>query len=360
MIQNKDEKRKPPADRVAGVELSFLPNFCNIRMVFAVVVTAELLAVVLTLASGSTFESFGSELSLRSLMVQWISLMGAALLCLLRTPLNRLSNTLTGLIAWSLLMLVTLVVAVGTYYLIGLHEQPGAFQAFLLRSLGISAVLSALVLRYLHVQHLWRQQVQAESQARFQALQSRIRPHFLFNSMNTIASLSRSNPALAEEVVYDLSDLFRATLSSAERKSTLADELALCRGYLRIETQRLGERLRIEWDLEALPEQAPLPSLILQPLLENAVYHGIEPSPEQGTIRISGRYRRGRVNLSVRNTLPDQSGNSERHRDGNHMALENTRQRLQGYFDGEANLIVGNVDGDHQVRVAFPYPWTSS
>ncbi|PLY12441.1 MAG: sensor histidine kinase [Sedimenticola sp.] len=364
MTQSRDQSReekdkvrppKPTAARESTASASFLPNFCSIRMVFAVVITAELLAIVLTLAAGTTLRNFSADLSLRSMMVQWISLIGAALLCLLRTLLGRLSNTLAGIIAWLLLMLVTLLVVLAAHYFVEVHQDAEAFRGFLLRSLGISAILSAMVLRYLHVQHLWRQQVHAESQARFQALQSRIRPHFLFNSMNTIANLARANPQLAEEVVYDLSDLFRATLSSAQRKSTLGDELELCRGYLRIETQRLGERLRVEWDLQGLPEQAPLPPLILQPLVENAVYHGIEPSSEPGVICVSGRYRRGKVNLSIRNTLPRQA--TEQHREGNSMAMENTRQRLQGYFSGEATLTVGKVDGDHQVRVVFPYPW---
>ena len=351
--ERKKGKTKSQVDNTTSV--SFLPNFCNIRVVFMVVVTTELLAIVLTLASGTSLSSFSGDLSLRSMLVQWIGLTGTAMLCLLRKPLSRLGHTLSGLIAWVLLMLITLLVAVAAQYLVGLYETASGFYSFLMQSLGISAIVSAMLLRYLYIQHLWRQQVVAESQARFQALQSRIRPHFLFNSMNTIANLTRSDPKLAEEVVFDLSDLFRATLSSAQNQSTLGDELELCRGYLRIEAQRLGDRLKVEWDLEGLPEQAPLPPLILQPLLENAVYHGIEPSSEPGVIAISGRYRRGRVNLSIRNTLPSNPG--IKHRKGNSMALLNTRQRLEGYFADEATLNVNSVDGDHQVRVVFPYPW---
>ena len=159
---------------------------------------------------------------------------------------------------------------------------------------------------------------------------------------------------LAEAVVEDLSDLFRASLSDAGRHSSLGDELELARGYLRIEGQRLGERLRVRWDLEPMPEEAPLPALVLQPLLENAVYHGIEPAASPGTISIVGRYRRQRVNLSIRNSLPQQA--SVRHRSGNAMAMENTRQRLQGFFEGQASLTVGEVEGEHQVRLVFPYP----
>ncbi len=343
-------KRGVKSQRERG-EGSFLPDFCRIRMVFGVVITAELLAVVLTLASIDSLNQFSEDLSLRSLYIQWIALGMAGLLCILRSWLGRLSHTLAGVIAWLILIFLTLCVTAVSQLVL----DDSINWSSVIRSLGISGIGGAMLLRYLYIQHLWRRQVEAESQARFQALQSRIRPHFLFNSMNTIAHLTRANPKLAEEVVEDLADLFRASLADASRRSTLADELDLCRRYLRIEAERLGERLRVEWDLEGLPEQAPLPALVLQPLLENAVYHGIEPAMAAGRVVISGRYSRGRVNLSIRNTLPHRvNGNS--HRKGNSMALENTRQRLKGFFDEEASLTVAEVDGEHQVRVVFPYP----
>jgi len=332
---------------------AFLPSFCGVRMVFAVVVSAELLALLLALAATDRLSAFPTELSLYSLYVQWIALATCGLLCVTGGYLRRLSNVRAGLAAWIIQQLVTIVIAVLALLLLDplTHDVPPLL--FLLKSLGISAIVCALGLYHLYLQHLWRHQVEAESEARFQALQSRIRPHFLFNSMNTIANLTRSDPALAEEVVEDLADLFRASLGDAGRRSTLGDELDLVRGYLRIEQQRLGERLRLQWDLQQLPEQAPLPPLILQPLLENAIYHGIEPAVEQGSITVSGRYRRGRVNLGIRNSLPVNTRSS--HHKGNRMALENTRQRLQGFFQGEASLTVGEVDGEHQVRVTFPY-----
>ncbi|MES9960927.1 MAG: histidine kinase [Sedimenticola sp.] len=335
---------------------SFLPNFCSIHVVFALVVTAELLAIVLTLVSIPSLENFTLELSLYSLYVQWIALLSAAMLCLLRRWLNRLSDGQAGLVAWLLVLLLTMCVAWLSRLLLPLTLEPAMDATVVLKNLGVSGIVTALVLRYFYIQHLWRKQVVAESHSRFQALQSRIRPHFLFNSMNTIAHLTRSNPKLAETVVEDLSELFRASLSSSDRKSTLGDELDLIRHYLRIEGERLGARLRVEWDLDDdLPLQAPLPTLVLQPLLENAIYHGIEPASEPGLIQICGRYRRQKVNLSISNTLP--SAPSEHHREGNRMALENTRQRLEGFFSGDAGLTISKVDGNHQVRVVFPHPW---
>ncbi len=340
----------------AGGGTRFLPNFCGIRLVLAVVFGAELLAIVLTLFSVRELDQVAGDLSMRSLFIQWIALAGAGALCAAGRWLNRLSPGVAGLTAWTLLQGVIFAVAwVAVAVMEGVwpdYAEPG----LILRTQGIGAIASALMLRYLFVQHRWRQQVEAESRARLQALQARIRPHFLFNSMNTIANLTRSDPALAERVVEDLSDLFRASLSDSRRPMTLGDELELVRGYLRIEAQRLGDRLRVEWDLEALPLEAVLPGLTLQPLVENAVYHGIERSTAPGTVRVSGRYRRRRVNIGIRNTYA--AGDPPGHREGNRMALENIRLRLQGHFGGQASLTVGEVDGEYQVRLVFPHPWS--
>jgi len=316
--------------------------------------------MVLTLSADVASDQLLHELSLRSLFMLWIALVSAALLCALRPWLNQQSNIKAGILAWLIIQAVTLIVSEVAFQMLNNTDQPllGAIRDhadFLFRSLGISMIVTALGLHYLHIHFLWRQQAVAESQARLQALQSRIRPHFLFNSMNTIASLTRTRPEIAEEAIHDLADLFRASLSSAENRSTLGDELELARGYLRIEKQRLGERLQIEWDLDELPEDASIPQLVLQPLLENAIYHGIEPSPEGGRIQITGRYRRSRVNLGIRNSQPPEG--SPQHNAGNHMALENIRQRLEGLFSGEARLTMSEIEGDYQVRLVFPHPW---
>ncbi|MEW8501007.1 MAG: sensor histidine kinase, partial [Candidatus Thiodiazotropha taylori] len=138
--------------------------------------------------------------------------------------------------------------------------------------------------------------------------------------------------------------------------STIGKELELARQYLCIVHYRLGERLEVVWSLdEALPEQAAMPPMILQPLLENAVYHGIEPAPDGGRITLSGHYRRKRINLSIRNTLPESHQTSQRQ--GNQLAMENIRARLAGVYDLEASLTEAIVDGEYQVRLVIPHPW---
>jgi len=334
----------------------FLPDFCGIRMVFAVVVIAQLLAFLLALAplNGLSADRW-RELGLISLFVQWAALTSAGTLCLARPHLARLSNTAAGLIAYLLMMVVLAAVSEAAYHVmetIGAGHSAYWHVHFLVRNLAMGAIINALVLRYFFVQHHWRRNVRAESQARLQALQSRIRPHFLFNSMNTIASLTRSDPAQAEAVTENLADLFRMSLSDVLNRITLAEELELCRRYLYIEAQRLGERLSVHWDVEALPDDALVPPLTLQPLLENAVYHGIEPATGGGRIDITGRLDGSVIEVDITNPAP---AAATQRRNGNRLALDNTRQRLSACF-GVGTAV--NIDADearYRVEVRFPY-----
>ncbi|MES9943960.1 MAG: histidine kinase [Candidatus Thiodiazotropha sp.] len=353
---DRQPERKRPADYDGKV--IFIPNLCAMRPVFAVVVICELLAILLSLAMTERLSNFLPVLSLTSLMVQWIGLATAVLTCMLRPQLIRLGNWRSGFSVFFLLLGVAWLVTQMVIWMndsMDLGMLQGIQTDLIWRVMGISTIIAILVLHYLYLQYLWRRQEEAENSARLQALYSRIRPHFLFNSMNTIASLTRSDPAMAEEVVEDLADLFRVSLGDASQLSSLGKELDLARQYLSIEHYRLGERLNLVWDLDDLPEQARIPPMIIQPLLENAVYHGIEPAAQGGTITITGRYRRNRINLSIRNTLPEADQRS--HREGNQLAMENIRARLAGVYDVEASLTESNIDGDHQVRLAIPHPW---
>lgn len=334
----------------------FLPNFCGIRMVFAVVMVAELLAFILVLAAPwNGTEDKWSELGLVSLFVQWVALASAGVLCALRPWLARMSTVAATLVSYLSLLLVTLVLSEIAFRVSGrldLMQADPDHAAFLLRNLAIGALLSGMVLRYFYVRHQWAQQVTAEAQARVQALQARIRPHFLFNSLNTIAALTASNPALAEDVVQDLAELFRVTMRDMRERVTLEQELNFTRSYLRIEAQRLGDRLHVDWTLKNLPMQAQVPALILQPLVENAVYHGIEPRAGGGRVHILGTYNRGVLRLEVRNPLPDTTARA--HPNGNRMALDNIRERLQLAYGPEARLEMDQREGLYRVRVLFP------
>lgn len=336
---------------------SFLPNLCDVRVLFLVVLGGQLLAFTLVLAAGRGRDFF-SELAVVSLFVQWVGLSSAAALCLLRTWLARMPDGVAGTLAWGLVLAVTAAFSELVYQLpaaaaMGLTRAPTEHWRLLCGNLAIGAIVSAVALRHAYVQYHWRQQVEQQAQARIQALQSRIRPHFLFNSMNTIASLTRSDPALAERAVEDLAELFRVTLGDASVPTTLGREIETCRRYLDIEGLRLGDRLRVEWALEGLPEDALIPALSLQPLVENAVYHGVQPSARGGVVRITGHPRDARLELSIENSRARASAGT--HQEGNRMAQVNVRERIHAFFEGHGDLRVESGPEHYRVGLDLPY-----
>jgi len=191
----------------------------------------------------------------------------------------------------------------------------------------------------------------ALSEARLQALQARIRPHFLYNSLNAVLSLIRQDPRRAETALEDLADLFRVVMGDNRELSPISREVELCRQYLDLEQLRLGDRLKVAWRVDKMPADALVPPLLLQPLLENAVYHGIEPRVEPGEVSIDIYSLRNQVHAVLRNPYSRQ-GN---HHAGNKMALSNIRERLQLHFDAEATLETRVGDDMYQVHITLPY-----
>jgi two-component system sensor histidine kinase AlgZ len=344
-----------------GVDDFFLPDFCNVRMVFAVVVIAEMLAIVLTLAPLDRSENRWEDLSIISLFIQWVALLSSAVLCLLRPWLSRLSDTAAATASYFLLLITTTLISEASYWaghwLFLTQQLVHWHKDFLISNLGISAIVSAIVLRYFYIQHQYIRNLEAKSQARIQALQSRIRPHFLFNSLNTIASLTTTHPELAEEATMDLADLFRGSLANASYEVPLTEEWDLAKRYLRIEELRLGERLSVEWAVNQVPGDALIPQLTVQPLLENAIYHGIEHLPQGGTIRISGamenQYNNQRISITITNPLPAYTPPKERV--SNKMAQENIRMRLEALYGNKGKLLAKKVDSMYELTLQFPY-----
>jgi two-component system sensor histidine kinase AlgZ len=242
---------------------------------------------------------------------------------------------------------------------IGLHVD------FLISNLGISAIVSAILLRFFYVQFQRDRSLQARSEARIQALHARIRPHFLFNSLNTIASLTRSQPDVAEEATEDLADLFRSSLANANYEVRLKEEWELARRYLHIEELRLGPRLQVNWAIDTLPEDALIPQLTIQPLLENAIYHGLEHLPQGGMIMIEGAIEAGKeqnaqgsknescITIYITNPMPEFS--RENQRVGNKMAQENVRLRLAALYEDKGTLTVERKGNEYCTRIRFPY-----
>ena len=191
----------------------------------------------------------------------------------------------------------------------------------------------------------------AITEARLQALQARIRPHFLFNSINAVLSQMRTDPRRAETALEDLADLFRVLMRDNRQLAPLANEVELCRHYLDLEKLRLGERLSVDWHIDNMPKDALVPPLVLQPLLENAVYHGIEPSSVPGVIAINIFLSRGEVHAILRNPYQPKPGRGG----GNKMALANIRERLALHFDAEATLENRLTRDSYEVHIRMPY-----
>ena len=335
-------------------ETGYIPDFCTPRNTLVVALLAELVALLMALSHEFSGGSFWRFLALISLFMEWLALSSAALLCLLRRPLATLSPRYAGLIAYLLLVGITGLLSEAAWQ-VGARFAPGLFPVghldFLLRTLLVSAIVSGVLLRYFYVQYLWKSQLEAEAQARIEALTARIRPHFLFNSMNTIAALVRADPAGAEEAVEDLADLFRASLADARTQTSLREEVDVTRLYVRLEQRRLGERLRVDWATDALPSDARVPLLTLQPLVENAIYHGIEPTPGGGVVGIRGDCVGDRLRLEVDNPLPPPERGG---RHGNRLALDNIRQRLELAFGRRAGVDVDESEERYSVTLRFP------
>ena len=336
----------------------FLPNLCNPQSVLFLILAAELIAVLLTINASQLPLWSWDSLALYSIQIQWISLLSAIIICKLRPWLRLWSPQKAGLISYSTVLVITLVLSLLRQLLLQAFTAPQLFGSYkftinvwqLFVNFLTAAILAGITLRYLYLQQQLRNQQQSELQARIQALQSRIRPHFLFNSMNSIASLIGSDPDTAERVIEDLAELFRASLAEPTL-IPLEREVILCRRYLEIEQLRLGNRLIVDWQIGPLDKEVKIPSLMLQPLVENAIFHGIEPLPKGGKVLIKISQAKNQLMIAIVNPYPvskknvapnahqtnsTENGNGE-HRH-NRMALDNIRHRLRVHYGNAARL----------------------
>jgi two-component system sensor histidine kinase AlgZ len=332
----------------------WLPEFCSLPTLFAVMIVAELVALVVVLAPDPAERPWLARLGVASVYVQFLALLNAVALCSLRPQLERLPVRAGFIVAWLVSITITVLGSAAVWQTdqalgLGLTSPAGQGLRFIGGNAFIAALISAALLRYLYVLELWQERVEAASKAQVDALQARIRPHFLFNSMNTIASLIRTRPAEAEQTVEDLADLFRAALGSGEGMGTLGEELDLMEHYLRIEKLRLGDRLKVAVDAAGLPRDMPLPRLLLQPLVENAIYHGVQPRADGGTVSVTGRHLPGRVEITIRNPVPPDAVPKR-----NGHALAYFRARIEYHFGQRGELVVQPGGGDYVLTVRLP------
>jgi two-component system sensor histidine kinase AlgZ len=325
------------------VSTDLLPDFRNLGVLARVLVGIHAVALAWAVMSSADLVETADVFMRSATFIEPLLIAAMVALFVLSPALARLPYW-SG---WTAVLAIVVVLTGAAYAAYGrvLDEPPSSLWRMVVLSAGAAAGLLA------YFQLATRAYSPALAEARLQALQARIRPHFLFNSLNAVLSLIRKDPKRAERALEDLADLFRTLMADARRFVRLADEIGLLERYAAIEQLRLGERLRITWDLDTAPSDALLPPLILQPLLENAVYHGVEPGTEASDVLVRIERRGDRVAVLVENPfLPEQH-----QRAGNRMALENIRERLALFFDAEAKLDTGVEAGRYRVRIEIPY-----
>lgn len=342
MTSIKQNPSTPTAAPTPSPEVT-LPNFCNLGIMLRILVIVDGMSMVAALLKAQTLDGMWRELMEISALLQPVLLLSLLSLCLGRRLLARLPYRQGVAAVLGLELMLTALVHVFSRTLF----DTGA--AALERQLLFALLVSGGLLGYFHLRS--RAFSPAISEARLQALQARIRPHFLFNSINAVLSLIRSDPKRAEQALEDMADLFRVLMSDNRQLTPLQKEVDLCRQYLELEQLRLGERLRVAWHVEKMPADALIPPLVLQPLLENAVYHGIEPCAEPGEIVINLYRSRDQVHLVLSNPYRAEGS----HHAGNKMALANIRERLQLHFDAEASLMAKVSGGSYLVHIIVPY-----
>ncbi|TKR30471.1 sensor histidine kinase [Luteimonas gilva] len=333
----------------------WFPDLCRLHRVGTLLGLAELAVVVVILAPDGARGWDASAFVHASGFALWLALSVSVLLCRMRRSLSRWPPRTGSLIAVGVAAAVAVAAAGVVHALFASVGDAGGlpgFWRFVGGSAAIVALITALALRYFYAIDGWRAQVNANARAEADALQARIRPHFLFNSMNLIASLLRSQPAVAERAVLDLSDLFRAALGAGESNATLAEEVELAERYLAIESLRLGERLSIAWDKrEPLPWSQPMPRLTLQPLVENAVLHGVSRMPEGGTVEIGLEADEGWLRIRVRNPAPSTPPPVAA---GAGHAQRNIGHRLAYAFGPRARMTAGAAEGYYVCELSLP------
>lgn len=331
----------PQTKKPGNLDRHWLPDLCRTEALVWVTLLAVIFAIILELLlRGANFSI--TSLGQSALLILWMVLIGCFISCLIR----RIS------IAWPLwTIVVSVMLGIQLAGLLGAWGQilvtGGGFLDKLIPNQLLSALIGAVALRFFYIRDQERQRADRLQQAELELLQARIQPHFLFNTLNSIASLIVSSPDKAEGAVLDLADLMRSSLIAGQQRVTLAEELELCEKYLQIESLRMGDRLR--WNFVVTPEAAAtnIPSLSLQPLIENSLLHGVAQIPDGGTIELDARTNGDELCLDIRNPISDEPASSA----GNQIALANVIERLQAFADLPVDMNVRTEQGQYILQI---------
>ena len=321
-----------------------------------IVILAEFLAIIFAILTPPLTLNIFQDLFLISLFVQWIALMSVCALCLARPYLNRLPENRALLFTYAMLLCITWLVGELSLWLLATFgylftARPQWHLQFHAQNLIVSAIINAMVLRYFVARDQLRRTTLATERARVQILRHRMRPHFLFNSMNIIASLTQHAPAKAEAAIEDMADLFRLMLDDNKDLMPVQSEVKIARKYLKLEKLRLEQRLSTNWTVRGVTRQAKMPVLMLQLLLENAIRHGIELMSDGGEIEIGIIVENENLLVSVRNPMPQTQWDKG---DGRDEALDNIRLRLKDLYGDSAHMDIQQDSQKYLVEIRHP------
>jgi two-component system, LytTR family, sensor histidine kinase AlgZ len=319
-----------------------LPDFRNLGVVARILVIVNLAAFIAAAIKAQTFAQLVNEFLELSLVIEPVLIASMVLLFIA----NRWLALLPYWVGVALIAVTVSWLTAGTAWV---HRSMESAPLGIIRTSAFALLFTAVLAGYFHLRN--RAFSPALAEARLQALQARIRPHFLFNALNAVLSLIRKDARRAETALEDLAELYRMVMADNKQLTTLARELEFTRQYLNLEQLRLGPRLAVDWRIDTAPPDALVPPLLLQPLVENAVYHGIEPGLRSGTIEIAIRRERDRLLVKLTNPYHAQ----HQHRQGNRMALANIRERLALHFDVEGELQAGISGARYEIHIAMPY-----
>ncbi|MFQ3229731.1 sensor histidine kinase [Reinekea sp.] len=322
-----------------------LPDLCQTTSLLLLILVTELGVLTWELISPGFI---WARMGYRSLVIQWMVLLSATALCQMKPILTKLTVTAGWILAFSGSFIISSAVLITGQIVVSGFERMDVWQVT--QQVMAIAMITAMVLRYFQLQQHLIVQNKAELNSRLNALQARIKPHFLFNSLNTIAELIATKPEAAEVAVLNLSNLFRANLKETEGLSSIRQEIDLIRGYLGIEQWRLGERLTVHWQLPEPLQDWPVPVLSIQPIVENAIVHGIAVSEVGGELTIKVEQNKTQMTVTVVNTVTS----SQVVFTGHGVALENIRHRLAVIYGDQSKLTIDSTGNHYKVILVFP------
>lgn len=329
----------------------FVPNLCTGNAILLFYIGSVLLSLLVEFIQRPLIQFDLVHFLIYAFIMALIVFSTVATLCLSRVIINQWSHTITALFCFAVVVFYSLFFNAGIIFFFNILD-PGETPLFALaRWFLVTAIIGGVLIRFLYLQWYIGHHKRVQLEHEIAALQARIRPHFLFNSLNSISSLVMLDPDKAEDAISDLADLFRASLSK-DHESLISEEVEVCKRYLRIEKLRLDKRLEENWYIDDELLDAKMPHLLMQPLIENAIYHGVQLIPEGGTLTVAITKKDGKVEILVSNPLPKDVPEYKKH--SNNMAVKNIRMRLRVLFGSRADFSVLKTDERYTAIIHYP------